>query len=458
MSHWHGILASHSGDEDTNKLRVRVSLPLLALDQYKVMHMIKQDPEENNLEEYDSTGPEKQQNNRTLISCIQVRPFAEVQREQIAARRLAREVAAPPSQPQGSTRSVKPEPVDDSLFQELDEDQKKSEPMTEEEIRRAVADLNNPKFKIKEESQFDPLSVGYRLKAAGLVTPFHIALDEETLQFLHHRYHIRDLYGGNSQQTLPQVSAERVALHGVNDFAFLRRDYNPHAPTKPGHSGLWFSSAAAGKWPKIQRVFVRMRSGLWIHCGFYKLKPSWSLTTDEFKKQEKKVKETWCRRILVPTTDWGVGVRVRVWTRREYGREPTKADFANPDVHKRVIAELRWQDISNAYENGEEQIGVWTMQCVGYDVEFQRFLVANQPIWRAMKAEAKENKGKKLKAQTFSKAGTKRKAAPDPELSSGEEDFAGDDRESDGEDMMQRAYHYTARGTKSRPWKRIARP
>ncbi|KAH9949174.1 hypothetical protein B0H21DRAFT_820363 [Amylocystis lapponica] len=444
-------------DEDSKKPRMRASSPLLALDQYKPTHMVKEVPDEK---EHGLSAPEKHPKNRTLLSCIQIRPFAEVQREQIAARRLAREVDAQRSQPQGSTGSIKPEPLDESLFQDPGEDQKKSEPMSEEEIRRAVAGLNNPKFKIKEESQFDPLSVGYRLQTAGLKEPYRIALDKDTIDFPHHRYHIRDLYGGSAVSTFPDISEERVALHGLADFAFLSLDYNPHAPTKPGHSGLFFSSSpASGQWSTIERVFVRVHSGIWIYCGQYKMRPSWSLATGEFKEQDEKVKKTWCRQILVK--GWGASVRLGVWTRREYGREPTKADFADPDVHKRISAELTWQDISHAYESGEEQIGVWTMQCVGYDVEFQRFLVANQPVWRTMQVEAKEKKAQgKKKAQNLvsSKAGSKRKAAPDPESSSEEEleDFAGDDGESDGEDMVQRAY--TARGTKSRPRKRVARP
>lgn len=77
---------------------------------------------------------------------------------------------------------------------------------------------------------------------------------------------------------------------------------------------------------------------------------------------------------------FGIDVRARVYARREYHREPTLEEIEElvSDARSREIASsLSWQEISAAYERNEEEIGVWCMKCVGYDVEFQRLLVDN---------------------------------------------------------------------------------
>ena len=80
--------------------------------------------------------------------------------------------------------------------------------------------------------------------------------------------------------------------HGLEHWAFLSLDYNPHAPTKPGHSGLFFSSdrAREGWRDEIMRTFVRVRPGRWVYMGQYQLAPAKSLTTTAWMDQKPEVR------------------------------------------------------------------------------------------------------------------------------------------------------------------------
>ncbi|OCH92594.1 hypothetical protein OBBRIDRAFT_886095 [Obba rivulosa] len=230
----------------------------------------------------------------------------------------------------------------------------------------------------------------------GLTERLPIDLDDETLNFPVSHWYIHNLYGGSFVDTFPKPNKKMLDLHGLNDWMMLSTDFNPHAPLNSGDPSPFFSSEAEnGKiWPQTQRVFVMLRSGVWLYMGFYKMYPADSLTRQEYMFQHEKVKKTWAQQILIK--QWGIPVRVRVYLRRERGSEPTEAEMASAARSNRTmdaIKALTWQEISRAYEVSEEaclpeNFSSWfsshaltanwcLVQCVGYDVEFQRTLVQN---------------------------------------------------------------------------------
>lgn len=258
----------------------------------------------------------------------------------------------------------------------------KEEPLTAEEIQAILNKYKNPHAQIKKNLQFDGAVVIDRLKAVGL-DPFPIDLDERTLHSGFNRYYIHDLYGGNPSETFPRPAKEKFKFTGINDLMCLSLDWNPHAPLNPGDPGLYFiECAASGAWPEIQRVFVKTCTkpkALWKHMGYYRMTPSESLSCEEFSRQPNIIKQTWANGIL--DKGWGCPVWTRIWLRRQNHGEPSPEEVEEICSNKLRLAEikktLRWQEISEAYVRGDEELGVWCMKCVGYDVEFQHSLVDN---------------------------------------------------------------------------------
>ena len=118
------------------------------------------------------------------------------------------------------------------------------------------------------------------------------SLRKEIAEFKFNRKYISHLYGGNTQKTFPKPRDEMLELHGLDDWMFLSLDFNPHAPTKPGHSGLFFSEEgrATKTWDTVERTFVLVGSGKWLYMGQYKMEPGITLSTDLWKKQKPAVR------------------------------------------------------------------------------------------------------------------------------------------------------------------------
>lgn len=207
---------------------------------------------------------------------------------------------------------VKAEPIEEQLpLGPCDENGNKHEDMTEEEAKMAFSRLGNVSFfnssptpvdasllcvliqpaaKIKKDSQFDYKFVTDRLRTVGLAG-LPIVLDDTTLRFTFSRYYISNLYGGSFVSTFPAISEEKYSTHGINDFMMSPVNNHPHAPLNPGDPGLYFSPLSDyWHWPEIQRVFVMIRPGEWLHVGFYKMYPSEPLTALEWGKQERSVR------------------------------------------------------------------------------------------------------------------------------------------------------------------------
>lgn len=104
------------------------------------------------------------------------------------------------------------------------------------------------------------------------------------------REFLSSLYGGNPQETFPKVGKDFLARHGLNDFMYPSLDYNPAAPQIPGAPGLFVATSGHGwEWPEVQRVITRIAPNHWQYVGQYKLSPTESLTTREWREQSELV-------------------------------------------------------------------------------------------------------------------------------------------------------------------------
>lgn len=115
-------------------------------------------------------------------------------------------------------------------------------------------------------------------------------LAREVAECRFNRQYISHLYGGGHQDTNPHPRKNLLEWHGLDDWMFLSLDYNPHAPTKPGFSGLLFHAGkATDDWTTIQRTFVRLKPKEWVYMGQYQLKAGPSLTSATWKQQKETV-------------------------------------------------------------------------------------------------------------------------------------------------------------------------
>ncbi|RPD55120.1 hypothetical protein L227DRAFT_579938 [Lentinus tigrinus ALCF2SS1-6] len=326
--------------------------------------------------------------------------------------------------------TVKPEPIEDerqhfALPQSLDQ----RDPQI---LRTAIEDMRNPDVKIKKELLLSDEFLLDALTWEGINRRYPIPVPQEIAERGFSRPYISHLYGGNLRATYPSPSPDMLEWHGLDDWAFLNLNYCPHAPTRPGYSGLHFSSyRARDTWEKLAtplRTFVKLASSRWVYMGQYQFAPGKSLTTTAWMEQRPEVRKTWATGLL--NKQWGRNVLLRVWFRKIRGAdyEPTKEDMADATVNiKDIRKAMTEQEIIDAYTRGEEEIGTYTMTCVGYDEQFVRVLGANAHRFVATTPRTRKGQsGKKTK-------GARRdERAEDPE----EDGMSGDEHESAPKDVV----------------------
>ncbi|KDR74309.1 hypothetical protein GALMADRAFT_250113 [Galerina marginata CBS 339.88] len=330
-----------------------------------------------------------------------------------------------------------------------------------------IKKMKNPKAKKMEALDISLDSIRDRLIPIGL-DPFPITLDENLQNTTVSRAFMSSRYGGNTQETFPNIGARHLATHGMNDFMYLNSMYQCRAPQFPGYPGLFFNTDTGGGWSGRHRVFTRLDSGKWLFMGFYETKAALSLTKEEWAQLPSYTRRTWATQII--NKGWGGYFRARVVARRELGRKPTKAEWLavyDSGRYKNSTAE----DVAKAFERGDELLAVFTMKCVGYDEAFQRELCEKLQHWvpppprkkkgdkpapagKNQNAKAKPAKGARKAPAVHDQVGQKRKRANsvESELTEIESEDDADFNEeifelSDEEE--ERAYR--PRGTKSRP-------
>lgn len=274
-----------------------------------------------------------------------------------------------------------------------------------------LASYRNPRVKIKKDMLFSYEFVLDRLKEIGLAQ-YPIDLDKSSLNQAFSRFYLSKLYGGNCQGAFPKPAKDKVAVHGIDNFAFLSFKFNPHAPSTPGAPGLYFSSRKPNnEWPTgTLRVFMNLEGppSLWLYIGLYEFVPSRCLSIEEFAMLSPKVKSTWMKNIR--DRGWSILVIARIYLRNELGREPTEKEVGKikKDVTVKFLRQsVSVEQITEAYATGKEAISVYCMKCVGYDVEWQKSRIEGYPEWLEEKQlEKAEEDTAKLSGRKKGPAGT----------------------------------------------------
>ncbi|TBU48768.1 hypothetical protein BD309DRAFT_997395 [Dichomitus squalens] len=294
---------------------------------------------------------------------------AERARDTLAGRSRLPELSDSASAPRHDSGLIEIEPEEDVKPLVALEDYDPDEVV--EILHNAVQKLRHPDAKVKKELLFNDEFLLDALTWEGINHKYPIPLPKEIAECRLRREYISHLYGGNPLATTPEHGKDMLAWHGLNDWLFLTLDFNPHAPTKPGHSGLFFTSYGAPSWPGIQRTFVRVVSGRWVYMGQYTMEPGVSLSAEAWKQQKTSVRKTWVKSIL--SKRWGEDNCIAIWIRKRRGSDCTitaeDKEEARPML-KHIRANLTEEDISGAFDRGEEEIGTYRMRCVGYDAEF----------------------------------------------------------------------------------------
>ncbi|KAJ3513373.1 hypothetical protein NLJ89_g2990 [Agrocybe chaxingu] len=347
---------------------------------------------------------------------------------------------------------------------------KKQAAKVEENTIKGMKLMKGKKIKKFENMQFSLDTVNDRLKLVNAVVPYEVLLDKGIQEFTVSRDFMSSVYGGSMQATCPKISDTRFRAHGYNMFTYLHEEYHPHAPRFAGGPGLFLCTAGGEDWGGLQRVFTRILSNRWQYMGQYEIKSAKSLTPEEWRQQDQKVRQTWGNEIC--RQRWGSSVCARILGRRELGRNPTNKEMDEiyeSGRYKRITP----QEVLAAYDSGEERLGVWTMKCVDYDTEFQLELYERFPAWvpaprkpRKKKGDTEgESKGKKSvkKEKTKAAAGltaVSKKRKRD-ELSDSESDLTELESEDEPEHRVEEGEMedgepleellYKSKGTRSRP-------
>ncbi|KAK0455733.1 uncharacterized protein EV420DRAFT_1272114, partial [Desarmillaria tabescens] len=209
---------------------------------------------------------------------------------------------------------------------------------------------------------------------------YEVPLDRDVRDVVVTRLFMSKVYGGSPQETFPRVAQNFLRVHHMDDFMYLNLDMNPHAPQVPGAPGLFFDAdESIDQFSKIRRVFSRIGSSQWEYMGQYEIKPVASLTMEEWNEQRSTVRLVWASKLS--TTGWGVPCRGVMHLYEQLGRKPTKREVKEALQSGNQFKNVSREQIAEGFLKGWVTMAVWTMKCVGYDVDFQRELVTEYVNW-----------------------------------------------------------------------------
>ncbi|KIK69096.1 hypothetical protein GYMLUDRAFT_67790 [Collybiopsis luxurians FD-317 M1] len=301
---------------------------------------------------------------------------------------------------------------------------KREQDEEERKARAILKQMNHPQLKVKEEKEDDlPMLAKTVLALLNSIKPYTLSYDQK----MHNdkavsRDFMSKTFGGNTQDTFPRIRRETINEHGLANFMYLSKDYNPMTPTVPGTPGLFFSHDPFGlpnvnttakelqgaefpEWAKVKQiVLTRLKSGQWIYVGKYKMSFCKAITVGEWNDEvPQKVRDTWAENTA--QRDWGVVVRARILLRDELGRTPTVDEVKNKvmegKVDKTKLKVVSQERVARAFRTGEEFILIWNMQCINYDDAFQSRLVTEFENWRKVPKPKLEETVSRRRARTL---------------------------------------------------------
>ncbi|KAF9255079.1 hypothetical protein L218DRAFT_1037564 [Marasmius fiardii PR-910] len=181
-------------------------------------------------------------------------------------------------------------------------------------------------------------------------------------------------------------------------------------PSLPGRPGFFFGNGDADEIEKLEkkkkktgtpqrnRVFTRVEPGHWLYVGQYDVSFTAALSKEEWKELDPRVHRTWAKGVC--EKDWGKDQRARIILRNRPGKN-RKFTLEETDQlwnsGRNFKGEVIPVQVIDSFDRGEKFILVYTMECVGYEYDFQQKLVSDQPAWQADRADQAASKKRKQK-------------------------------------------------------------
>ncbi|KAI0654153.1 hypothetical protein C8Q70DRAFT_539990 [Cubamyces menziesii] len=158
-------------------------------------------------------------------------------------------------------------------------------------------------------------------------------------------------------------------------FIFPQFKHNPHLPLEPGHPGLLYRANDAFGWDTKaahHTIFTGLGSSRYRYVGEYRLTKDDPMSPEEFVSSKPEITNIWVNSIAgKPKFE---DIRTRVILRDELAREPTVQEVASARQARRfrelnTDAQARAKPLIRiAYKHGDERLGIWRMECVGFDL------------------------------------------------------------------------------------------
>ncbi|KAH6884375.1 hypothetical protein BKA70DRAFT_1339769 [Coprinopsis sp. MPI-PUGE-AT-0042] len=255
-------------------------------------------------------------------------------------------------------------------------------------------------------------------------------------------------WGGSSQRTFPPIDKKTT-------------------PEVPGAPGLWLDvEDTSGTWWRDRygdtpvRLFtcIVKSPARWQYQGQYRIRIAKTLAKEEWRQQKAEVRNAWAKNMSKGKHYYGL--REYLVAKRFLGREPEDDEIEQ--LHAGTMStDMSEAEIQLCMTKGDLRMGVYTMECVGYDEDFQRQVAEKWATWVPPPTTKKRKAPKQLAATNKKKRKTgddkksKEKIESDAEEEEEEGTYDVESESEDGEDGDDvndgAAYAFYSSGTRSRP-------
>ncbi|KAI0066747.1 hypothetical protein BV25DRAFT_1988468 [Artomyces pyxidatus] len=172
------------------------------------------------------------------------------------------------------------------------------------------------------------------------------------------------LFGGLKSPDRPKQTRGMQAL-------YIDRTLSPHAPPGPGRPGVVFRVSRDAQLPAHDNVFVGAgQHSAHQYCGSYTAAKAAKVPAREWRALPHKAQNVWVSRLQ----DLAAGreLRARIALRALLGYEPTLDEvMGNLELASTVSRKM----LKEALDAGEENLYVYGLKCIAYDVALQKRLV-----------------------------------------------------------------------------------
>ncbi|KAH6873716.1 hypothetical protein BKA70DRAFT_1352579 [Coprinopsis sp. MPI-PUGE-AT-0042] len=322
--------------------------------------------------------------------------------------------------------------------------------------------------KVKPENLRFDLNVLWSRLVTAKIPPdlFPVTLEPAIRDVCVSRVFMSKTWGGSSQRTFPPIDKKKFK-HGLDDFMYPGSASQSATPEVPGAPGLWLDvEDTSGTWWRDRygdtpvRLFtcIVKSPARWQYQGQYRIRIAKTLEKEEWRQQKAEVRNAWAKKMSKGKHYYGL--REYLVAKRFLGREPEEDEIEQ--LHAGTMStDMSEAEIQLCMTKGDLRMGVYTMECVGYDEDFQRQVAEKWATWVPPPTTKKRKAPKQLAAANKKKRKTgddkksKGKIERDAEEEEEEETYDVGSESEDGEDGDDEndgaAYAIYSSGTRSRP-------